>query len=230
VKNLAVIPARSGSKGLKDKNIKLLNGKPLLAYTIEAALETKIFTEVVVSTDSEEYANIARSFGANVPFLRDKSLATDTSSSWDVVIDVLNKYKELGDLFDIVALLQPTSPLRTANDILSAYNDLLTKDANAIISVSEVDHSPLWANTLPKDNSLTNFIRKEIINLPRQKLPKYYRINGAIYLVKTKYLLSVENIYKDKCYAFIMDKNNSVDIDDKYDFKYAEFILNNTES
>lgn len=105
MKNLAIIPARSGSKRLKDKNIKLLNGKPLLAYTIESARESGLFDEIMVSTDSEKYAEIARQWGANVPFLRSYELSNDTASSWDVVKDVIIRYKNLGFEFDTVALL-----------------------------------------------------------------------------------------------------------------------------
>ena len=187
MKNLAIIPARSGSKGLKDKNIKLLNGKPLMAYTIEAAIQSKMFDEVMVSTDSEEYADIAKKYGAKVPFMRSSELSNDTASSWDVVRDVLNKYKEAGKEFDTVALLQPTSPLRTAEDIIDGYKIFNEKNANAIVAVCEVEHSPLWCNTLPDDLSMEKFIRPEILGLPRQSIPKYYRINGAIYIVKTEY-------------------------------------------
>jgi len=119
LKNLAVIPARSGSKGLKDKNIRKLHGKPLIAYTIEAAMQSGLFEDIVVSTDSERYARIATDYGANVPFLRPDELATDEASPWDVVRDVVVKYQELGKDFDTVALLQPTSPLRTSSDIIA---------------------------------------------------------------------------------------------------------------
>ncbi len=107
MKNLAIIPARSGSKGLKDKNIKLLNNKPLLAYSIEVAKASGVFDKIIVSTDSEKYALIAKEYGADVPYLRDEQLANDTASSWDVAKDILNKYKEQGITFDTVTLLQP---------------------------------------------------------------------------------------------------------------------------
>ena len=225
MKNLAIIPARSGSKGLKDKNIKLLNGKPLIAYTIEAAIKSKMFDEVMVSTDSEEYADIAKKYGANVPFMRNSELSNDTASSWDVVRDVFDKYKEAGKEFDTVALLQPTSPLRTAEDIVKGYKILKDKSANSVIGVCEVDHSPLWMNTLPEDNSMGNFINPKVVGLPRQKLDKYYRINGALYIRRTDNLNKIEYIYSDKCYAFIMDKKKSIDIDDEYDFLFAEVLF-----
>lgn len=225
VYNLAIIPARSGSKGLKDKNIKLLMGKPLLVYSVEAAIASGVFDEVMVSTDSEKYAEIAISYGAKVPFLRSAETSADTSSSWDVVREVLSDYSHAGRSFDTVALLQPTSPLRTAEDICQAYRIFTEKNANAVIGVCEVDHSPLWCNTLPKDLSLTGFIKKEAGDMPRQMLKTYYRINGGIYIVKTDYIKQTDNIYEAGSYAYIMDKMRSVDIDDELDFAIAETVM-----
>lgn len=227
--NLAIIPARSGSKGLKDKNIKLLNGKPLLAYTIEAAKESGMFDEIMVSTDSKQYADIAKHWGANVPFLRSNELSNDTASSWDVVKEVIEEYKNLGTEFDTVALLQPTSPLRTSNDIVEGYKVMKAKEANFVIGVCEMDHSPLWSNTLPDDLSMENFIRPEVVKMPRQSIPTYYRINGALYIVKTEHLFNSQNIYEKKSFAFIMEKKHSIDIDDQLDLSFAEHTLKNPE-
>ena len=227
MRNIAIIPARSGSKGLKDKNIKPLNGKPLIAYTIEAAKRSNLFDEIFVSTDSNEYARIAKDYGASVPFLRSNELSSDTTSSWDVVRDAILNYKKIGKEFDTVALLQPTSPLRKSEDIINGYNIMQKKDAKAIVSVCEVDHSPLWCNTLPEDNSLENFLNQDFINAPRQSLPTYYRINGAIYIVNCKYLMSTDNIYNKSCYAVVMPKEISIDIDDAIDFKIAEALISN---
>lgn len=223
--NLAIIPARSGSKGLKDKNIKLLSGKPLLAYTIEAARESGLFDEIMVSTDSQEYADIAKQWGANVPFLRSNELSNDTASSWDAVKEVLERYKNLGTEFDTVALLQPTSPLRTSNDIIEGYNVMKVKEANFVVGVCEMDHSPLWANTLPEDLSMENFIRPEVVKVPRQNIPTYYRINGALYIVKVDYLMKTPDIYADRSFALVMRKENSIDIDDQLDFTIAEVLI-----
>jgi CMP-N,N'-diacetyllegionaminic acid synthase len=222
--NLAIIPARSGSKGLKDKNIKLLDGKPLIAYTINAALDSGMFSEVMVSTDSEAYADIACKHGANVPFLRSRTLSSDTASSWDVVKEVLLQYTCIDMHFDTVTLLQPTSPLRTAQDIRNAFIAMQNQKANAIVSVCEVDHSPLWCNTLPENNSMDKFLPKDLIMKSRQKLEIYYRINGAIYLVDVSYLLSCQTIYDYGCFASKMDKRHSIDIDDLLDFQIAEVL------
>lgn len=230
MRNIAIIPARSGSKGLKDKNIKPLNGKPLIAYTIEAARNSNLFDEIFVSTDSSEYARIAREFGASVPFLRSGELSSDTASSWDVVRDALLNFMKIGKEFDTVALLQPTSPLRKSKDIINGYDMMQEKKAKAIVSVCEVDHSPLWCNTLPEDNSLGNFLNQDLINVPRQSLPTYYRVNGALYIVNREYLMSTDNIYNESCYAVVMSKENSIDIDDIIDFKISEVLSMNRDN
>ncbi|MCM3760898.1 acylneuraminate cytidylyltransferase family protein [Alkalihalobacillus oceani] len=226
MRNIAIIPARSGSKGLKDKNIKMLHGKPLIAYSILAAQKSNLFDEIMVSTDSEEYAKIAQEWGANVPFLRSEKLSSDTASTWDSVKEVLKRYKDAGREFDTVTLLQPTSPLRTYEDIIKAHEQMRIRSANAVVSVCEVDHSPLWSNTLPEDYSMENFLKKEVVERRRQSLPTFFRLNGAIYICKTSYLLSNDTFYKDKCYAVIMKKEHSIDIDDELDFKYAELLIN----
>ena len=222
--NIAIIPARSASKGLKDKNIKKLNGKPLLAYSIEAAKESGLFDEIMVSTDSSKYAEIAKNFGANVPFLRSETNSSDKASSWDVVLEVLNKYFETGQKFDSVCLLQPTSPLRTANDIADAYKLLEEKQADAVTSVCEVDHSPLWTMTLPPNLSLEEF-KKRDSDTPRQLLEMYYRLNGAIYIRKINYSSKGIQLVDANEFAFIMPRENSIDIDTELDFVIAEAIM-----
>lgn len=223
---IAVIPARSGSKGLKDKNIKKLQNKPLLAYSVEAALQSELFDCVHVSTDSEHYAAIAREYGANVPFLRDNRLSSDHASTWDAMKFVLQEYEKIGQSFDIIAVLQPTSPLRTAGDLKEAFHFFEEKNANMISSVCEMEHSPLWSNTLPEDLSMKDFEDEKLAFLPRQSLPVYYRENGAIYILKVGHLLNSGNIYKDRCYAYVMSQDHSVDIDSEIDFVMAEIMLN----
>lgn len=225
MKHIAIIPARSGSKGLKDKNIKLLAGKPMLAYTIEAAKQSGIFDCVHVSTDSEEYARIARDYGADVPFLRSDELSGDTAGSWDVVRWTIEQYKKLGQAFDCVTLLQPTSPLRTEADIYNTFQLMQEKRADAVVAVCEMDHSPLWSNVLPENGNMNGFL-DHAANAGRQKLPVYYRINGAIYMLKISLMGQAEfSLYGDGTYAYIMPKERSVDIDDEFDFTIAEAII-----
>ncbi|MBT1247035.1 MULTISPECIES: acylneuraminate cytidylyltransferase family protein [unclassified Thermosipho (in: thermotogales)] len=222
---LAIIPARGDSKGIKDKNIISLKNKPLISYTIEAAEKSEVFDEVMVTTDSEKIAEIARKYGANVPFLRPTELATDTANSIDVIVHTLNYYVSKNIHFDYFVLLQPTSPLRKSEDIINAIELLFEKDANSIVSVCEVEHSPLFSNILPDDLSLSNFIKEEVKNKRRQDLPKYFRVNGAIYIAKVDYFLKTKNFYGKKSYAYIMPKERSVDIDDYIDLKLAEVLL-----
>ncbi|MDD6169428.1 MAG: acylneuraminate cytidylyltransferase family protein [Lachnospiraceae bacterium] len=224
MKNIAIIPARSGSKGLKNKNIKLLNGKPLLAYTVEAALQSGLFDCVHVSTDSEEYADIAREFGADVPFLREAELASDTSNTWDALRFVIKEYEELGQKFDTVCLLQPTSPLRDATDIKNAYQIFEKKKAESVISVCETEHSPLLCNTLKESGSMKGFIDMKKVGR-RQELSTYYRLNGAIYIQTVDLLMQGGDLYGDKSYAYVMEKEHSVDIDDEMDFMFAEVMI-----
>ena len=226
MKNIAIIPARSGSKGLKNKNIKEFLGKPLLAYSIEVALNSQMFDIVFVSTDSAEYASIAKSYGADVSFLRNTETSSDMASSWDVVHEVIEKFEDKGKYFEKIMLLQPTSPLRNVEDIKRSFYLMDEKQANAIISVVEMEHSPLWSNILPEDGCMDNFIRKEFIGIPRQLLPKYYRINGAIYLLNREELNKQDkDMFKEKCYSYIMPQDRSIDIDTEIDFKLAEIIM-----
>lgn len=228
VGNIAVIPARSGSKGLKDKNIKKLNGKPLLAYSIEAALQSGIYDCVHVSTDSEQYAEVARKYGAEVPFLRNSKLSSDTASTWDTMRFVLKKYENLGKRFHMLTVLQPTSPLRSWQDIQNAYEIFERKQADSVVSMCETDHSPLWSNVLPEDGCLNRFIREEA-NEPRQKLSVYYRINGAIYMIDIKYFMENANLYGEHGYAYIMSRERSIDIDSELDFAMAEFLMKHVD-
>ncbi|MFN4219606.1 MAG: cytidylyltransferase domain-containing protein [bacterium] len=221
-KILAIIPARGGSKRLSRKNILNLAGKPLICWTIEAALNSKYIDKLIVSSEDEEILEIAKKSGAEI-LVRPKELATDEAKIIDVVFHVL---KNIEENFDIIILLQPTSPLRESKHIDEALNLLIKKDANAIVSVCEAEHNPLWCNTLPEDGSMKNFLRKDIINRRSQDLEKYYRLNGAIYICKTEKLLVEQSFFlEDNIYAYIMDRKSSVDIDDEVDFKLAEILI-----
>ena len=224
--NLAIIPARSGSKGLKDKNIKELGGMPLLAHSVQAALQSGEFSHVMVSTDSAEYARIAEKSGAEVPFMREAHSASDAASSWDVVREVLKKYQQMGITFDTVTLLQPTSPLRTAQDIQKAYSSFREKNATSVVAVCEMEHSPLWSNTLPENLSMDGFL-SSATNRQRQQLSTYYRINGSIYIVDVEHFLAGKDIYGPGSFAYVMPAERSIDIDTALDFLIAETVLNN---
>lgn len=224
MKRIAIIPARSGSKGLKDKNIKELLGKPLIYYSIKAAIDSKAFDKIFVSTDSQKYADIAKECGADASFLRSERTSSDTASTWDAVREVLEEFDKRGEHYDQIMVLQATSPLRTPEDINNAINLFNEKKAHAVVSVTETDHSPLWCNTLPEDGSMDNFENPAIANLPRQKLPKYYRYNGAVYLINRTELDQAQ-MFKKKCFAYIMPQDRSIDIDTELDFRIGEILM-----
>lgn len=221
-KVLAIIPARGGSKRLKRKNVLPLVDKPLIAWTIESALKSKYIDKIVVSSEDEEILKISGSYNIEI-IKRPYDLARDVAKTTDVVVHVI---ETLTENYDYILLLQPTSPLRTNKHIDEAIDILFSKKADAIISVCEIDHPIEWCNILPEDLSLKDFLSPIVLDKRSQDLPKRYRINGAIYIVKTERFLTERTFFiKDNIYAYIMDKYSSVDIDDKFDFKFAEFLI-----
>ncbi len=218
---LAIIPARGGSKRLPKKNILDLAGKPLIAWSIEAGLQSKYLDKVIVTSDALEILDIAKKIGAET-ILRPAHLARDTSTTFDVIEHLLKNVTT----FDYVVLLQPTSPLRSSHHIDEAIALLDSKKADAIISVCAMDHSPLWSNTLPDDGDMQHFIKDDIQNKRSQDLDQYYRINGAIYIAETKKLLEEKSFFlKNNIYAYKMDQMHSIDIDEKIDFDLAKLYL-----
>ena len=219
---LAIIPARGGSKRLPRKNILDLCGKPLISWSIEAALKSKYISKVVVSSDDEEILNISSNFGADI-IKRPYELANDTATTFDAIKHTINNLEK----YDYIVLLQPTSPLRNEKHIDEAIELLEEKQADAIVSVCEMDHSPLWSNTLPKDGNMNNFLRDEVLNKRSQDLEKYYRVNGAVYICKTDKLLENKSFFlKDNIFAYIMDRKSSIDIDEEIDFEIAKVLIN----
>jgi N-acylneuraminate cytidylyltransferase/CMP-N,N'-diacetyllegionaminic acid synthase len=225
LKILAIIPARGGSKGIPYKNIKLLSGKPLISWTIKEAIGSKYIDKVIVNTDSFKIAEIAKRYKAQVPFLRPKKLGTDKASSIDVILHTIQWFQKRMHVFDIIILLQPTSPLRGRCDIDAAIEALFKKKAKAIVSVTEAGCSPLLMNILPKDGNMKDFIDKKIMNSGRQDLPGYYQLNGAIFIGFSSYIIKNKGFYGDRTFAYIMPRERSVDIDDIVDFKLAGALL-----
>ena len=214
---LAIIPARGGSKRLPGKTILDFAGKPLIAWTIDAALKSKYINNIIVSTDDAQIASIAKEYGAKVPFLRPDNLASDEATTIDVVLDLLSRISEK---YKYIALLQPTSPLRTYQHIDESVEQLGDKDS--VVSVVKTEHPLEWCNTLPSDKNLDNFIDDSVRNKRSQDLPDRYRINGAIYIVKTDVLLRVKSFLLEKgAVAYVMDRDSSIDIDHKQDFIIA---------
>jgi CMP-N,N'-diacetyllegionaminic acid synthase len=219
---LAVIPARGGSKRLPRKNILDLNGKPLIVWSIEAGLKSKYIDKVIVSSNDKEILDISQDHGADT-IKRPDNLASDTATTFDAIKHTIENVEK----YDYVILLQATSPLRNEKHIDEAIELLESKNASAVVSVCETDHSPLWSNILDDSLSMKSFLRDEVLNKRSQDLEKYYRLNGAIYICKTEKLLEERGFFlKENIYAYVMDRENSIDIDEEIDFKIAEVILN----
>lgn len=226
---LAIVPARKGSKRLKNKNILPLSNKPLIAWTLDAALQSKYIDNVFVSTDSQLISDIAITYKAQCPLLRPEELSNDTATTNDVITHVIEYLESQNDIYDYIILLQPTSPLRTTCDIDASIDKIYKMDKDTLVSLSLCAHSPLLINVLPENESLSGFLKKEN-NIRSQDMPKYYRINGAIYIFKRSYVGKLSEIYNDKGIAFISSAGSDIDIDTLQDFEYAEYLINKKAS
>lgn len=221
MKNIvAIIPARAGSKGLKNKNIIDLCGKPLMAYAIEAALKSEVFSRVIVSTDSERYAEIAKDYGAEV-MMRDEELASDTATTYMVVENIL---KKMGDI-DYFVLLQPTSPLRNEEHIREAvqlFEEKLEK-FDFLASVKEAEHASVLVRPIEEDMSLKHFDTD--FSTYRRQGYKEYSPNGAIFIAKPDAYLEQKHFFGERSVGYIMDKYSSADIDDQIDYELAKVLM-----
>ena len=222
---LAIVPARGGSKGIKDKNIKEIEGRPLIEYTIEAAKRCEYIDEIVVSTDSEKIAKVAKKAGAKVPFLRPDELASDTARTIDVVLFTIEQLKLIGQEYDIVVLLQPTSPLRDEDDICGAIEKYVSCNMKSLVSVSEVSESPILMRQIVDETHMEKLLN---INstIRRQDMAKYYMVNGSIYINKIEELNSDTSL-NDNVIPYVMDRSHSVDIDDYVDIEVMKYYVNN---
>jgi CMP-N,N'-diacetyllegionaminic acid synthase len=219
---MAVIPARGGSKGIPGKNIVLLAGKPLVCYTIKAALKSRYLKHVIVSTDDADIAKIAKDCGAEVPFLRPSNLSQDDSSSVSVVKHAVSIVEESeGCLLDFIVLLQPTSPLRDESCIDLAIEKILKTGADSVISVCKVKHHPFW-NFIAHEDRLHSLLPNNDKSSRRQELPQTYAPNGAVYVVKRDALFNENTMFGKDLRGIIMPSEESIDIDDYYDWFLAE--------
>lgn len=223
-KVIAVIPARGGSKRLPRKNVLPLKGKPLIAWSIAAGLDSNYVDQVIVSTDCDEIASVARQYGAEIPFMRPANIAGDTASTDSVILHLLSKLSANDS--DIVVILQPTSPLRLSIDIDAALDKLIAVNGDGVVSVCECEHSPYWSNSLPSDGNMGAFIKEELKGKRSQDLPTCYRLNGAVYAFSVESIITNKGLsYTSTVYSSIMPTERSVDIDNALDFKLAEVIL-----
>ena len=222
---IAIIPARGGSKGLPGKNVLPLEGKPLIAHTIEAARATHSIQRIVVSTESPEIAQIARQYGAEVPFLRPPELAFDETPTLPVIQHALAQLKATeGCEPEIIVLLQPTSPLRRTDDIEGAVILLEETQADSVVSLCAAEHHPAWMKRVERGRVLP-FLENAPEYTRRQDLPPVYRLNGAIYVTRRRVLLDENRILGQDTRALIMDAESSVDIDTLLDLKVAALIM-----
>lgn len=221
---VAIIPARGGSKGIPNKNIIEVCEKPLIQYTIESAKQSKYLDDIIVSTDSEQIANIARNLGASIPFLRPSWLATDESKTIDTVIFTLDKLNEFGEFYDYVVLLQPTQPLRKSLHIDEAIEKIIKYKLESLVSVSKVKEHPILMRTIREDETL-----KKILNINstirRQDFPDVYKVNGAIYINKINKSLNKNTSLNDNKLSYIMDEKYDLDIDSMTDLNILKKIL-----
>lgn len=220
MKTFALIPARGGSKGITRKNIKMIAGKPLIVWTIEAALRSSLLSAVVVSTDDLEIAQVARQAGAQVPFMRPAELAQDQTPGLDPVLHALDQLPQ----FDYVLVLQPTSPLRTTDDIDGLLNLVAQKKTPSAVSVAEADTHPYWTYRLNADQTMARFMDAAPV-ARRQDLPSVFSLNGAMYFADANWLRDSGSLVGAETLAYIMSKEHSVDLDTPLDWKFAELLL-----
>ena len=220
MKKIAIIPARSGSKGLKDKNIIDLCGKPLLAYSIEAAVQSGCFDRIIVSTDSKRYGEIAVQYGAEF-MERSDSLSNDTATTFMVIEDVLSR---ISDPIDYFVLLQPTSPMRTAKHVREAFEQFEQHylDFDFLVSVKEAEHASVLVKPIAEDGSL-KFFDTDFSNYRRQGYMDYSP-NGAIFIAKPSAYLKQKHFFGAHSLAYKMNRIDSVDIDDRIDYELAKIL------
>lgn len=222
-KILALIPARGGSKGIKDKNIINLAGKHLIGYTIEAAKKSKYIDNVVVTTDSSKIAEVSKKYGASVPFIRPAELAADTSKTIDAVLHAKEELKRQGEEYDVLILLQATSPLRTVEDLDGAIETFYNSHFQSVVSVSEVRDNPLLIRSIDAEGRLEKILDVSS-TCRRQDMPKYYKVNGSIYINMMEEI-SENTSFNDNVIPYVIESSHAVDIDSFEDLVVAEYMF-----
>ncbi|WAA09800.1 cytidylyltransferase domain-containing protein [Fervidibacillus albus] len=219
---LAIIPARGGSKGVPRKNIRKIAGKPLIAWTIEEAKKSQYITRLILSSEDDEIIKVAKRYGCEVPFVRPKEIAQDDTPGIDPVLHAIQQCPG----YDYVVLLQPTSPLRTVEDIDGCIEYMLKKNAEFCVSVTAPDKSPYWMYIQDDVGKIKPIINQTNIPTRRQDLPKTIAINGAVYVAKTDKIIEERTFLTPNTFAYEMERGQSLDIDTEWDFKVCEFFLN----
>lgn len=223
---LTIVTARGGSKALPGKNVKDLRGRPLLSYTLEAAQASQYVDRVVVSTDSEQIASVARAHGGEVPFLRPPDLATDLARQEDAVLHAMRWVEDDAGSYDYVVLLAPTHPLRSGADVDAVLEHLVRNDAaRAVVTVVPADHPPYIVNTLPADGSMKGFVSDEHKFKNRQEFPPFYKISGSVCAAEWAHFRAEQSFLTDDTHAVVVDPVRGHDINTATDFAMAEFFL-----
>ncbi len=220
---LALIPAKGTSERLPRKNLRLLAGRPLISYTIETAVDAGIFSEICVSTEDQEIARIARGLGASVPFVRPTELSNSSARLVDVCLHALQFYDKQGRQFPTMALLIPTSPLRTSRDIRDCYHHFKQRRADALMTYSEFEHSPYWV--LEEREGFLHPLFLEETRKGRHEQPTPYRHNGAVLLIRTDVFQRAKEFYVENLVGWYLPPPNGIDIDTELDLIYAEKSL-----
>jgi CMP-N,N'-diacetyllegionaminic acid synthase len=231
LKILAIVPARGGSKGLPKKNILPLNGIPLIGITINAAKKSKFIDRLILSTDCPEIAQVASQFNIENPFMRPPELATDTAFAPDNYEYTIKRMKdEFNYAADIVVILQPTSPMRTVNDIDTAIQLFLDKKADSVVSVCEPEHPVERMRKITDKGTLKNYLGDSVVLKNRQSYEKVYVPNGVVFVLDVQKFLQDKTYYWENTYPYLMSRENSTDIDHKIDFELATLLLKKRES
>jgi CMP-N,N'-diacetyllegionaminic acid synthase len=222
---LALIPARGGSKGVPRKNLRLLDGRPLIAHTIETGLSCPSVSEVVVSTEDEEIAEVARSIGAKTPFIRPQSLASDETPMEPVIQHAVTELEAIrGVRVDVVVLLVPTNPFRTADHVESGIRILLETGADSVVSLVEEDYPIAWLQVIAGGKVVPRFQNSEEVHR-RQEAPKIFRRNDGFFIFKRETIMNLGVVQGPDCRPYMMEPRFSVDIDDEWDFHLAELLM-----
>ena len=220
MKNIAIIPARGGSKRIPKKNIKDFLGKPIIAYSIQAALDSGLFDEVMVSTDDDEIAEVARQYNASVPFLRSEAASNDFASTTDVLIEVLSCYKKMGHRFDYTCCIYPTAVFVTAEKLQKAFNLLIQKEYSSVFPIIPFSY-PIW-RSLKIDNQILSMNFPKYENSRSQDLPVAYHDAGQFYFSKTEVILNKESTLNGNSFGIVIDELEGQDIDNLTDWAIAE--------
>lgn len=224
---LCTICARGGSKGVKNKNIKELNGKPLIAYTIEQAKESGLFEHIVISTDSDDIANVAQECGAEVFFKRSSEMASDTAGKLDVIKDAFKRSEEYySKTFDYLIDLDATAPLRSVEDIINSFKQFKKDNNENLITAMPSRRSPYF-NLVEQDKNGKVYLSKKLDDavVRRQDAPKSYDMNASIYIWKRDIILNENSIFLEKTGLYVMPEERSIDIDTELDYKFVEFLM-----